>query len=756
MANDDPLVHSLTRSSNSSEPSSWESSNTSIATPPEENKKIGRPSQWTESRQRKLARLYLYSNLPPKDIRLALHDRSDNWLPEKETTTKTFNALLDKDPRWLRPKNEEEMEQRILALANCKAQRNLKRQLRQARLAKHFDIIMEESITNRNDPDLSEEPTVEPDSPIDQTISKDCEEVNRLSWTEFTHTPVQDLLAMKDPELSEAAIKELWQFVDSDLNAEVEFQTSAPGGQNGKMPALEETADFQNTSLDEISTHRNENTLVNHSPLGTDGITKLLQAYSICDSPAASTTDMSRRLSAGTALTELMSTEKSPSYSQPTEGALPNAFLVADFHRAKQGPCFPGLKVHDSGSCWCMLDLESLPTNKRWYIGPDAISPLHMPNPPRSLHNLNLRYRDTFGNTILHLLASRGASTGLIQNALTSGMDGNAKNTAGQTFLHCLPYIDLWNPDLHFELSSRSSLQLVVKCSVDITACDPFGRTFAHLLTYNAFTNHLYRRDSESRDLFELLVWSHRSTHKRDAFGWIPTNLNWRLSEKIMQANYGRTGIGAVGPFSFNVPSQSQQSFIEEVGEEIRLPASANAVSLITMHARLLETAALALDVPNTEDSRGRNGLHCLAEVSLDLHKVTDVLHSGAKTSKKRKRDQIVSEPSVIWTSGLQYRYGLLQQMIKSGVDVNSYDKFGNTVLMAFVSHLDDGLENNTLSAIFRFLVNHGADPGRRNRKGETALHIAVKLATRLLWLSCYKKVPMSMPGLWRARAFWL
>lgn len=43
--------------------------------------KRGRPSKWTKSRQRKLARLYLYSNLPPKDISLALEEKDSNWKP---------------------------------------------------------------------------------------------------------------------------------------------------------------------------------------------------------------------------------------------------------------------------------------------------------------------------------------------------------------------------------------------------------------------------------------------------------------------------------------------------------------------------------------------------------------------------------------------------------------------------------------------------------------------------------------------------
>jgi len=45
----------------------------------EQKTKTGRPNNWTASRTRKLARLYLYSDLPPTDIPEAL--REDNWVP---------------------------------------------------------------------------------------------------------------------------------------------------------------------------------------------------------------------------------------------------------------------------------------------------------------------------------------------------------------------------------------------------------------------------------------------------------------------------------------------------------------------------------------------------------------------------------------------------------------------------------------------------------------------------------------------------
>jgi len=75
--------------------------------------------------------------------------------------------------------------------------------------------------------------------------------------------------------------------------------------------------------------------------------------------------------------------------------------------------------------------------------------------------------------------------------------------------------------------------------------------------------------------------------------------------------------------------------------------------------------------------------------------------------------------------------------MVSLGVDINNYDKHGNTVIMTFVTHLKDGEDDKTLAILFGHLINKGANIHWRNRQGETALHIAVrlgrKIATRVL-----------------------
>jgi hypothetical protein len=85
--------------------------------------------------------------LSPKDIPQALREMTGclgEWivLPfqsvaltramlRKESTIKTVNTLLDSQPRWLRPKNREQMDQRIAGLSGCKAKSGDRRKLSQ-------------------------------------------------------------------------------------------------------------------------------------------------------------------------------------------------------------------------------------------------------------------------------------------------------------------------------------------------------------------------------------------------------------------------------------------------------------------------------------------------------------------------------------------------------------------------------------------------------------------------------------------------
>ena len=149
-------------------------------------------------------------------------------------------------------------------------------------------------------------------------------------------------------------------------------------------------------------------------------------------------------------------------------------------------------------------------------------------------------------------------------------------------------------------------------------------------------------------------------------------------------------------------------------------------------HARLIETARIALDSPWIEEPEGRNGLHCIAEAVLGIHIEDGKIVSSNTCKRKRGRPEIVV-PSL----RLHLRYQLVKSLVHSGVNVNHYDGLGYTVLMAFITHLPDGEDDKTISKILKHLLRSGANLHWRNRHGETALYIAVclgrKVATRVL-----------------------
>ncbi|KAK1773654.1 hypothetical protein QBC45DRAFT_455324 [Copromyces sp. CBS 386.78] len=83
--------------------------------------RIGRPPQWTVSRSRKLARLYVYTTLSIGRIIKVLED--DLFAPRKNSAQKTVHKMLDNDPRYLRPESRVEMDQRIDCLSKSTIRR---------------------------------------------------------------------------------------------------------------------------------------------------------------------------------------------------------------------------------------------------------------------------------------------------------------------------------------------------------------------------------------------------------------------------------------------------------------------------------------------------------------------------------------------------------------------------------------------------------------------------------------------------------
>ncbi|RKF60329.1 putative ankyrin repeat protein [Erysiphe neolycopersici] len=844
--------------------------------------KRGRPSKWTKSRQRKLARLYLYSTLPPKDISQALEEKDSNWKPGKESTVKTVNSLLDKQPRWLRPKNREDMIEKISELTKTK---------------KQLPSYRAHSKEPVNDPQLISEAYIPPgfsETPLEDLFSLDTVESHyppsplASGSTNTTHTepaPILYSLPFDLPFLEDSVLPyknhhnsnikrersgstqpygyqdiargargikyhtfyqcpicgrtnshsdsyldqmkcafvhnrdrispdkdgmtpahalALYQRTnnDAELTPETPAQTAElfkvlfphddetfrralcildPSGntiiqniQNRKLDSVlqyfeELTADSSEPifakktfEVDEktISTYLSTSSLKKRLPQYSTrylkGITRLIKTHSISESSDVSTTMPKNRYSLATFDTfksEPPTVRSSGLVTPPqqrVELMLSDSFLNIDRHIQRQGLCIRGFKAHDAKTCLCHT-LDGL-KSKVW-VSNVGIVDYRVADPPISLQFLNLGFRDHFGNGVLHMLAARGAPLDVIFEALERGVDGNTVNTSGQTFLHVIRRQVLRN----FVEDSDTLMWILQKLNpfnVKVNICDVFGRSFFHLLAQQA--DRL-----EQHSLTTLQMLNIVPSSSRDAFGYVPRALHTNSKRNDAVYSY-ETTLGTSKNWSqYNMSNEPREfrrpnSIIHNIpNDELIVPIDVSANSpeqlaggtnsdydsdlhddnemLVHRHARLLEIARSAFMTPTIEDVEGRNGLQCLAEASLTLSIDNSQVFVKGSTNK-RKADQ--PEPERV-SSRLDLRYELVDKLVLAGVCLNNYDRAGNTVLMAFVQNLKDGEDDKTLAKLFRYLIERGANIHGRNRQGEIALHIAVKLgrkvATRVL-----------------------
>ena len=129
------------------------------------------------------------------------------------------------------------------------------------------------------------------------------------------------------------------------------------------------------------------------------------------------------------------------------------------------------------------------------------------------------------------------------------------------------------------------------------------------------------------------------------------------------------------------------------------------------------ETITSALSGFPKLEYRGRNALHCLAESCSSLKFGAE---NPSAPGKRKRQEQ----------SRLRHDYIVDQvdKLLKAGVSPDDYDVNGNTPLMAFIRNdLSPEPERQITADVLRNLIKAGANVHRRNNKGETALHLAMR-----------------------------
>jgi ankyrin repeat protein len=347
----------------------------------------------------------------------------------------------------------------------------------------------------------------------------------------------------------------------------------------------------------------------------------------------------------------------------------------------------------------------------------------------RSVEEADLHEMDTFGNSTIHISATMCAPPSYLISLIKLGADVNALNNAGQTFLHLLKPEVLCHCDDFCYL-----LELLRVQGFNFRQHDHLGQSPFHLLMRPSIDQDILHQIITQMD--NLPIHRHIST-ARDCFGnTVVGQLNLHGTESGCNLDHAILSLSCETDnaifdskrFRISVAQSSRKarnSIEEEPARNYENHPSivdVNDLFLYEQHVDYWRTILTAKNSPWFEDSSGRNGLHCLAEASL----VTAEMPLPATLLNQLESLKDMGDGDK--TSDLGY---FVKSLLNVGVDPNNYDNAGNTPFMAFIIHYHVSETDDCINQILSCLLEAGSDIHRRNRQGETALHLAVKLGRR-------------------------
>ncbi|KAI8960020.1 ankyrin [Daldinia sp. FL1419] len=390
----------------------------------------GRPKDWTEPRARRLVRLYIYTRLPFDLILNLLEDGV--WKPGKDAANKVKNSLLGNDPRWIRPKDEEDERRRIAGLKNSRRGTRFHQRTSSSHITNdHLNVY---GSTWHDDDSL--------------TLAQS----NQPSFEHIKQAP-----SRYSSEVGVAIPN-----VDHDMQR-FSWDSSGPNTSRRDTSLTSSTETSMSNSFQEkLSTVSRDQ---------VKGAWRVLKRYTF-----PKDLDVPR----GNSFSPIFSPGplSFPAYGlSSARYALPGDFLNPDLF-GRERTCEIGSPSHEAETCWCRIIKELRPPYEIWPIA-NAL-----PTIQDISSNGLYRIRDTFGNTVFHWLATAIEDRIHFLNIINEAISYNLRefhlaNTAGQTFLHVLHHS--WFGD---EILLEQLLNMLRDANFNILQTDVYGRSFFHLLQY--------------------------------------------------------------------------------------------------------------------------------------------------------------------------------------------------------------------------------------------------------------------------------
>jgi ankyrin repeat protein len=445
----------------------------------------------------------------------------------------------------------------------------------------------------------------------------------------------------------------------------------------------------------------------NHSTSTLEDIASLMEHFTISTSSAASSslTRLSRAASSTNLpiLDEDVQLPNKIEYPVMLPGTFPE-YCWEQINNNNLRRCNRGQKYRKAKPICTHRGPRSNPDSPR--VANYTIPHYHVYNGPKG------EKVDCFGNSALHIAAALAAPPQFLIELIESTIDVHTLNNGGETFLHLVhPESDgfcHWTNTSAKPNSVNDICELLVALKLQkfkFDQQDSHGRTSLHWLARPSIPHYVVYRIRTTIQRMGINVPS-----LRDNLGLTITAQIKDISLPSLNEKHENDRAADVTDLTLEneLFHDYKNNTVIETVEDLRR---------YEIRADLLRTIKKSEMNPEVEDGNGRNGLHCLAEVSFDLisQKVAPVEPDHSKRSSKL--------PS-------QHEQHL-RRLLQSNVDINSYDKDGTTPLMAFVIHTRASEDEASTIRILKRLLEAGSDTDRRNRKGETALHIAVKLGRK-------------------------